>query len=51
MTRDELINEIIRIQQENKQGVFIRVCSVDELRKLSTKDLENTYRIAKQFDY
>lgn len=49
--KKELINEIIRIQKENKQGVFTRVCTVEELQKLSIKDLENTYRIAKQFDY
>lgn len=50
MKKIELIMEIIRIQKENKQGVFTKVCTVDELKKLSLKDLNNAYNIAIQFD-
>lgn len=50
MRKEFLIKEIIRIQKENKKGCFTKVCSVEELKKLSNKDLTNTYRIALQFD-
>lgn len=50
MKKIDLITEIIRIQKENKKGVFSFVADMHDLCDCTIEELKHIYSICKQFD-